>query len=67
MFTINFISRTIFRKLKYIDTDKSGNLVNMTIEHAKANADIWEFSYQELPKLYQKHNSYNKLERGAYV
>ena len=32
----------------YIDIDATGNLVSMTIEHAKANADLWEFSFQEM-------------------
>ena len=32
----------------YIDIDKAGNLVNMTIEHAKVNAALSEFSYQEI-------------------
>jgi uncharacterized protein YuzE len=32
----------------YVDLDQKGNLVSMTIEHAKANAGIWEFSYQEM-------------------
>ncbi len=32
----------------YIDLDKDGNLVNMTIEHAKAKAGLREFSYQEM-------------------
>jgi uncharacterized protein YuzE len=32
----------------YIDLDVNGNLVSMTIEHAKANADLWEFSFQEM-------------------
>jgi len=32
----------------YVDLDKNGNLVNMTIEHAKANAGLREFSYQEV-------------------
>ena len=27
----------------YVDLDQNGNLVNMTIEHAKANAGLWEF------------------------
>jgi len=31
-----------------IDLDKDGNLVGMTIEHAKAKANIPEFSYQEV-------------------
>ena len=32
----------------YVDLDKNGNLVNMTIEHAKTNAGLNEFSYQEM-------------------
>jgi len=32
----------------YVDLDKNGNLVNMTIEHAKTNAGLREFSYQEM-------------------
>ncbi len=32
----------------YIDIDAKGNIVSMTIEHAKANAGLWEFSYQEM-------------------
>ena len=32
----------------YIDLDERGNLVSMTIEHAKDNAGSWEFSYQEI-------------------
>ena len=32
----------------YVDIDENGNLVSMTIEHAKANAGLWEFSYQEM-------------------
>ncbi len=32
----------------YIDLDKNGNLVNMTIEHAKENAHLSEFSLQEV-------------------
>jgi uncharacterized protein YuzE len=32
----------------YIDVDEKGNIVNMTIEHAKASAQLWEFSYQEI-------------------
>lgn len=32
----------------YIDLDEKGNIVNMTIEHAKDNAGLWEFSYQEM-------------------
>ena len=32
----------------YVDIDENGNLVSMTIEHAKANARLWEFSYQEM-------------------
>jgi len=32
----------------YVDLDRNGDLVNMTIEHAKTNARLWEFSYQEV-------------------
>lgn len=34
----------------YIDIDKKGNIVSMTIEHAKDNAGLWEFSYQEMSR-----------------
>ena len=34
----------------YIDIDKKGNIVSMTIEHAKTNAGLWEFSYQEMSR-----------------
>ena len=34
----------------YIDIDERGNIVSMTIEHAKANAELWEFSYQEMSR-----------------
>jgi uncharacterized protein YuzE len=32
----------------YIDIDEQGNVVSMTIEHAKDSAKSWEFSYQEM-------------------
>ena len=32
----------------YVDLDVHGNLVSMTIEHAKKNARLSEFSYQEM-------------------
>ena len=32
----------------YVDLDQNGNLVSMTIEHAKANAGLREFSCQEM-------------------
>jgi len=32
----------------YVDLDKKGNLVSMTIEHARTNAGLNEFSYQEI-------------------
>jgi len=43
VFETNEISENI-----YVDLDKHGNLVSMTIEHAKENAGLWEFSYQEI-------------------
>jgi len=32
----------------YVDLDGKGNLVSMTIEHAKDSANLWEFSFQEM-------------------
>ncbi len=32
----------------YIDIDEKGNLVGMTIEHARETAGLWEFSFQEM-------------------
>ncbi len=32
----------------YADLDSEGNLVSMTIEHARKNAQLQEFSFQEL-------------------
>jgi len=34
----------------YIDIDEKGNIVNMTIEHAKSNAGLKEFSFQEMSR-----------------
>jgi uncharacterized protein YuzE len=34
----------------YVDIDGQGNIVSMTIEHARNNADLWEFSYQEMSR-----------------
>ena len=34
----------------YIDIDGKGNIVRMTIEHAKDSAGLWEFSYQEMSR-----------------
>lgn len=38
----------------YIDIDENGNLVNITIEHAKENAKLPEFSYQEFTDSLQQ-------------
>ena len=32
----------------YLDLDRNGNLVSMTIEYARSNAKLQEFSYQEI-------------------
>ncbi len=32
----------------YIELDNNGNVVAMTIEHAKENANLSEFSFQEV-------------------
>ncbi|MDZ7700242.1 MAG: DUF2283 domain-containing protein [Deltaproteobacteria bacterium] len=34
----------------YIDIDGRGQIVSMTIEHAKDSAGLWEFSYQEMSR-----------------
>lgn len=39
------ISETI-----YTNMDEKGNIVSMTIEHAKANAGLWEFSCHEMSR-----------------
>jgi len=38
----------------YIDLDQYGNLVNMTVEYAKAKAGLREFSYQEMVPLLEE-------------
>lgn len=40
----------------YIDLDRMGNLVSMTIEHARSNARLHEFSYQEIAGRSQEGN-----------
>lgn len=35
----------------YIDLDESGNLVSMTIEHARDKANISEVSYLQMEKI----------------
>ena len=40
----------------YIDLDRNGNLISMTIEHAKRNARLWEFSYQEITQSREVKN-----------
>lgn len=52
---IEFIQKPVHEtkeitKYIYIDLDEQGNVVNMTIEHAKDNAGLWEFSYQEMSR-----------------
>lgn len=47
-FTENEVMETIeISENIYIDLDIHGNLVSMTIEHARTNARLQEFSYQE--------------------
>lgn len=50
---VEFVEQEVFETKEisenvYVDLDKDGNLVNMTIEHAKKNAGLSEFSYQEI-------------------
>ncbi len=57
---IEFTDRKVYETKEigkdiYIDLDQHGNLVNMTIEHAKAKAGLREFSYQKMvPPLEEK-------------
>ena len=46
----------------YVDLDRQGNLVSMTIEHARTNAGLQEFSYQEIAS-----RSREKAEQGNRV
>ena len=34
----------------YIDLDKDGNLISMTIEHARKQANLMELSYYQMDK-----------------
>ena len=52
---IEMLDREVFETREiseniYIDIDEKGNLVNITVEHAKENAGLWEFSYEEVQK-----------------
>ena len=48
-FTDNDVSETkeISENI-YVDLDRQGNLVSMTIEHARTNARLQEFSFEEV-------------------
>ena len=39
----------------YADLDSQGNLVSMTIEHARVNARLQEFSFKEVVPLPEKN------------
>jgi len=45
----------------YIDIDRKGNIVSMTIEHAKDSAGLWEFSYQEMSSRQTHRNAEHQL------
>jgi len=50
---VEFVTNEVFETKEisenvYVDLDSEGNLINMTIEHAKKNAALPEFSYQEV-------------------
>jgi uncharacterized protein YuzE len=34
----------------HIDIDATGNIISMTVEHAKDRAELWEFSYKEMSR-----------------
>jgi len=51
-FTDNLVKET--REVSenvYIDLDEKGNLVNMSIEHAKTMAHLPDISYQQIEKV----------------
>ena len=35
----------------YLDLDENGNLVSMTIEHARESANIRDFAFEHQPKV----------------
>lgn len=50
-FTDNVVAET--REISeniYADLDEQGNLVSMTVEHARTNACLPELSYEEVPR-----------------
>ena len=52
---IEFSYETVFETKEisenlYVDLDKNGNIVSMTIEHAKKRANISEISYLQMEK-----------------
>jgi uncharacterized protein YuzE len=47
----------------YIDLDTSGNLVAMTIEHARKQASLPDLSYEQIEK--KSPNTYKALRRMA--
>ncbi len=52
---IEMLDREVFETREiseniYIDIDEKGNLVSITVEHAKESAGLWQFSYEEVQK-----------------
>ncbi len=50
---IEFTDREVFETREisgnvYVDLDAEGNLIGMTIEHAKQNANLQEVSFQQM-------------------
>lgn len=50
---LEFTDREVFETREisghvYVDLDAEGNLVGMTIEHAKQNANLQEVSFQQM-------------------
>jgi len=53
---IEFLNETVVETKEisenlYVDLDSKGNLVSMTIEHAKEKANISEVSYLQMDKI----------------
>lgn len=49
----------------YIDLDSKGNLVSITVEHAKEKANISEVSYLQMEKVLHKESTQPTAVGGA--
>lgn len=64
---IEFTDREVYETMEisediYLDIDRDGGIVSMTIEHAKAKAGLREFSYEEVVPAGQEMVAKHALE-----